>query len=366
MPLSEDSTNSPSALRDWIKRKLLAWFAQNQRELPWREDRDPYRILISEVMLQQTQVVTVVPYFHRFLEAFPDIQSLAQAEEQEVLRFWSGLGYYRRARFLHQAAKEIVDKHEGKFPQEPKVLQQLPGMGRYTVNAVLSQAFDHRLPILEANSQRVLCRLFGRREDPTVEPLRSWLWTTAEEILPLRKHSGDFNQALMELGALICKPNAPQCSVCPLRMKCETKKNGLQEVIPFRATPSETIAVDEVALVIWKKDKVLFCQRHEKADRWAGMWECPHVPLKESETHLIAAKRLLKSLDLRVSLGEELTTIRHGVTKYAITMKCLRGEYQSGRVKSDLYSQHRWLRPAEIDEYPVSSPQRRLLAHLLE
>src|SRR5437764_9937338 len=201
-----------------IRRRLLAWFDRHRRDLPWRRDRDPYRVWVSEVMLQQTTVAAVVPYFQRFLAAFPTVTALAAADEQDVLRLWEGLGYYRRARHLHRAAR-LLAARGGSFPRDPARLRGVPGMGRYTANAVLSQAFDRRLPILEANSQRVLCRLFGRTEDPRRGPLRRWLWRAAEEVLP-RKRVGEFNQALMELGALVCTPQAPRCGGCPLRTKC--------------------------------------------------------------------------------------------------------------------------------------------------
>ncbi len=182
-----------------ISRNLLRWFRKAKRPLPWRLDRDPYRIWISEIMLQQTQVVTVIPYFERFLAAFPSLIQLAQADERQVLRLWEGLGYYRRARDLHRAAKMIVADHGGVFPHEPVAASRLPGIGRYTLGAVLSQAFDAPLPILEANSERVLCRLFARRTDPRSPSERRWLWAAAQTLVPPR-HPGDFNQALMELG----------------------------------------------------------------------------------------------------------------------------------------------------------------------
>jgi A/G-specific adenine glycosylase len=164
---------------------------------------------VSEIMLQQTQVATVIPYFRRFLEAFPSLETLAAAREQDVLRLWEGMGYYRRARDLHRAAQRVVAEYAGRLPEEPALLRTLPGIGRYTAGAILSQAFDRRLPILEANSQRVLCRLFGRRDDPRRGPGRRWLWEVAEALLPVRR-VGDFNQALMELGALLCTPAAPR------------------------------------------------------------------------------------------------------------------------------------------------------------
>src|SRR5437764_8126511 len=188
-----------------LHRRLLGWFDRHRRDLPWRRDRDPYRVWVSEVMLQQTQVATVVPYFERFLAAFPTLADLAAADEQDVLRLWEGLGYYRRARHLHQAARRLAAEHGGTLPDDPAVWRDLPGVGRYILGAVLSQAFDRKLPIVEANSLRVLTRLFGYRGDPREGVGKKWVWAAAEAVLPA-KRAGDFNQALMELGALICTP----------------------------------------------------------------------------------------------------------------------------------------------------------------
>src|SRR5262245_53672998 len=284
---STSTPPEPFTLRRWMTRRLLGWFAEKQRRLPWRRDRDPYRIWVSEVMLQQTQVATVIPYFERFLQAFPTLSTLAAADEQEVLRLWEGLGYYRRARDLHAAARQLIAADGGAFPNDPEQLRGVPGMGRYTVNAVLSQAFDRRLPILEANSQRVLCRLFGRTEDPQRAPLRGWLWRAAEEVLP-RQRVGAFNQALMELGALVCTPTAPRCDECPLRTKCHARRMGLQESIPYRPAAPQTVDVQEAAIVLRQGPRVLLVQRPERG-RWARMWEFPHGELSEGETHEQAA-----------------------------------------------------------------------------
>ncbi len=360
-----DLPSAPAALRRWLGQRLLSWFARCRRDLPWRHTRDPYRIWISEVMLQQTQVATVIPYYERFLQAFPTLTALAAAEEQAVLRLWEGLGYYRRARDLHRAARRLQLEQGGSIPADPVVLSGLPGMGRYTRNAVLSQAFDVRLPILEANSVRVLCRLFGRTEDPTRGPLRRWLWQAAEDILP-RKQVGDFNQALMELGALVCTPSFPRCEECPLKTKCAAKKLGLQEAIPYRPAPPATVEVREAAVVLRRGKRVLLVRRPE-AGRWGNLWEFPHGELAPGETHEEAALRLLKSLTGYAGrLGPELLTIRHGVTRYRITMVCFEALHQGGRFHSDFYQEGRWLEPGELGSYPVSAPQRRLAHTLIE
>jgi A/G-specific adenine glycosylase len=348
-----------AALRPWLSRRLLAWFDRHQRDLPWRRSRDPYPIWVSEVMLQQTQVATVIPYFERFLTSFPTVADLAAADEQDVLRHWEGLGYYRRARDLHRTAKLLASRHAGLFPANPDELAGLPGLGTYTRNAVLSQAFDLRLPILEVNSQRVLSRLLGRREDPRHGPARRWLWQAAEALLPVRR-VGAFNQALMELGALVCTPTAPRCAECPLAAHCIARQLGLQETIPARTPPPETTRVQEAAVVVRRGDRVLLVQRPETG-RWAGLWEFPHGPLAEGETHEQAAGRLVGELTgLQARLGPELLTARHGVTRYHITLVCFEAQHAAGSFRPGFYVRGLWLAPAELAAYPVSSPQRKL------
>lgn len=314
-------------------------------------------------MLQQTQVATVVPYFERFLSVFPTLASLAQASEQEVLRLWEGLGYYRRARDLHRAARQLVTEHDSRLPDDPQVWRNLPGVGRYMVGAILSQAFDRRLPIVEANSERVLCRLWGQPADPRTGPTRRWLWETAAAVLP-RRRVGEFNQALMELGALVCTPVAPRCASCPLAADCVARRLGLQEQIPARAARPPTVEVHESAVIVRRGPRVLLVQR-PPAGRWAGMWEFPHGELEPGESHEQAAQRLAQSAGLRVDLGPELQTIRHGVTHHRITMVCFEARHRSGSLRSLFYQKGYWLEPARLHGYPVSSPQRRLARLLI-
>jgi A/G-specific adenine glycosylase len=314
-------------------------------------------------MLQQTQVATVVPYFERFVHAFPSLQHLASADEHDVLRLWEGLGYYRRARGLHAAARQILEEHGGQFPSDAAALAKLPGMGRYTVGAVLSQAFDCRLPILEANSLRVLCRVFARRDHPQRGPAQRWLWQTADLLLP-RRHVGEYNQALMELGALVCTPR-PRCEACPLATLCEARRQGLQNDIPLRSKPARTEQVREVAVVVHRGDRVLLVQR-PSTGRWPLLWEFPHGPMLDFQTSKGAAKRhLLELTGIQADMGAELTTVRHGVTRFAITMICLKGRYRRGSFGSNFYLQGKWLSPQNLAEYPVSAPQRQLARLLM-
>jgi A/G-specific adenine glycosylase len=238
-------------------------------------------------------------------------------------------------------------------------LQSLPGLGRYTCNAVLSQAFDRRLPILEANSQRVLARLYDLRDDPRRGPTRAYLWGKAEELLPARR-AGDFNQALMELGARVCLPTAPRCSICPAAAFCEARRRGVQGQIPPPRRPAEIVAVEEAALVVWKKRTVLLVQR-PAAGQWAGLWEFPHGPKGPEESHEQAALRCLRDgTGIDAEVGQELMTLRHGITRYRITLTCFESRFRAGAFKSSFYTRGRWVKPEELAAYPVSAPQRRL------
>ena len=354
----------PSRSLSVLRAKLLNWFDGYQRALPWRKNRDVYRVWVSEVMLQQTTVAAVVPYFERFVATLPSVESLAAADEQRVLKLWEGLGYYRRARHLHAAAKLLVAEHGSKLPDNPAVWASLPGVGRYILGAVLSQAFDRKLPIVEANSLRVLARLFGYRGDPRNVEGKAWVWAAAEAVLPT-KRVGDFNQALMELGALVCSPTAPACDECPLAAKCVAKRDGLQAKIPPRKKKLTVTAVSEVGVVIRGGRRVLLCQRPADADRWQNMWEVPHAVRKPSEGLDAAAVRVARELTgLELVPGAEMMTVKYGVTRFAITLVCLEATRQSGSFSPGFYAKAEWVLPGKLEAYPVSSPQRKLMTEL--
>ncbi len=357
-----------------VRTKLLNWFDKHQRDLPWRRDADgelasarvPYWVWVSEVMLQQTTVAAVVPYFERFISALPDVHALAAADEQRVLKLWEGLGYYRRARHLHAAAKTLVAQHGGELPDDPAVWAELPGVGRYILGAVLSQAFDRPLPIVEANSLRVLARLFGYPGDPREGEGKAWVWFAAEAVVPA-KRAGDFNQSLMELGALVCSPTAPACDRCPLATTCVANRDGLQSLIPPKKKPVAITEVAEVGVVIRDGDKLLLCQRRADAGRWQNMWEVPHAPRAEGEDVNAAAVRIVKALtDFDIEPGAEVMTIKHGVTRYAITLVCVEGTLAGGAFVPGAYAGAKWVTPDELAEYPVSAPQRKLMTALAD
>jgi A/G-specific adenine glycosylase len=255
-----------------FRRRLLAWYDRHRRDLPWRRTADPYHVLVSEAMLQQTQVATVIPYYRRFLERFPAISDLARASEQEVLRLWQGLGYYSRARNLQAAAKTVVAEHGGKLPQTVEALLKLPGVGRYTAGAVASIAFGTRAPIVDGNVARVLCRIDRIETDPRERETLQLLWRRAEEILP-KDRVGDFNSALMELGATVCTPRSPQCLICPVRAHCEAFAAGVQERIPAPRKAKPTPLLRRWTFCVERPGGEWLIEQRPSTGRWAGMWQ---------------------------------------------------------------------------------------------
>ncbi|HET6878802.1 MAG TPA: A/G-specific adenine glycosylase [Pirellulales bacterium] len=344
-----------------FRRKLLTWYARHARDLAWRRSPDAYRVWVSEIMLQQTQVATVARYFPRFVEAFPSIAALAAAEERDVLRLWEGLGYYRRARQLHLAAKVVVREHAGRFPSDPDAVRRLPGIGRYTAGAILSIAYDAREPILEANTIRLFSRLLAYRGSPWQKEGQATLWRLAEELLP-RRGSSKLNQALMELGSLICTPRQPACDRCPVQKLCPTNQQSLQHLIPLAKAKPRIEAVCEVLVVVRRGDTVLLHER-QTGERWAGLWDFPRFAVESSNggasAEIIA--RLSETTGVVARLAGPLTTLKHGVTRFRIVLDCHWADcIRAPRRRADL----RWLRPVELADYPLSTTGRKV-AHLI-
>jgi A/G-specific adenine glycosylase len=350
-----------------FRRRLRTWYYRHARDLPWRRTSDPYAIWLSEIMLQQTQVATVKPYYERFLKALPSIEALAQADEHDVLRLWEGLGYYRRARQMHQAARVIVAECQNRFPSDPRVLRRLPGIGRYTAVAILSIAFDAREPILEANTVRLFSRLLAYPANPASAEGQSLLWAMAEAVLP-RRNVGRFNQALMELGGEVCEPRQPRCPRCPVCSLCQANLQGLQQQIPAPKAKLRSEAVREVAVVVERRGRVLLL-RWPEGRRWAGLWDFPRFPVharQPAALHRELAENVLRLTGVAVAPGAHFTTLSHGVTRFRITLNCYRAKYLShANDEADLaVLETRWLRPEELAEYALSSTGR-LLATLL-
>ena len=315
-----------------FREKLKRWFRRRGRSLPWRETSDPYRIWVSELMLQQTTVKAVIPYFTRFIERFPTVRHVAQATEQEVLKYWEGLGYYSRGRNLHRAAVRIVEGHDGEFPKHLADLERLPGIGRYTAGAIRSFAFNLPAPIVEANTLRVYSRLLGYRGDAHSPSGKKLLWEFAESIQPPRS-AAQFNHALMDLGALVCTPTAPDCRHCPVRDVCRAAALGIQADVPAKKRRPVTTRLVEATIATRDHDRYLVCQRGSE-ERWAGMWDFPRFSVGEVEfTHDLNQTRLrqvarklsdqlaqeygIRALDLSLA-----TEYRHTVTRYRIRLLC--------------------------------------------
>jgi A/G-specific adenine glycosylase len=357
--LMESQLRTPEQLRVF-RRRLRAWFDKHARDLPWRRSRDPYAIWLSEIMLQQTQVETVKPYYERFLAAIPTIAALAAAEEQQVLRLWEGLGYYRRARQLHAAARKIVAEHDGQFPTDPNAVARLPGIGRYTAGAVLSIAFDQRRPILEANTIRVFSRLLAYEGQSASAAGQKVLWAFAEGVLPSRE-AGRFNQALMELGSEICRSRAPRCEECPVAEFCEARLRGLQNEVPRPKPRPQFEDVCEAAVIVRRRGRVLLIQWPE-GRRWAGLWDFPRFTIhgqKPAEVHRELAENVQRMTGVTIAPGEHLATVRHGVTRFRITLQCYDAEYVAHNGGGERFVQE-WLRPAELEHLPLSSTGRKL------
>jgi A/G-specific adenine glycosylase len=344
-----------------MRRRLIAWYRRHRRDLPWRRTRDPYCVWISEIMLQQTQVATVIPYYQRFLARFPDVNSLAVADEHEVLRHWEGLGYYRRARQLHRAARQIAADHGGIFPSAPADIERLAGIGRYTAGAILSIALDQPAPILEANTVRLHSRLLAVLDDPASRVAQNRLWHFAAALLP-RRGAGELNQALMELGSLVCTPRAPRCGDCPLSRWCLARASGLEEAIPRATKKIAAEAVREGAVVVWRGEHILL-RCHPTGERWAGLWDFPRFPLQgESPLHVAAelGRSVAAQTGLQIVLGDPLTTIRHSVTRFRITLDVFHAQRAGGRLRSAAGGELRWLRPAELTDVALSTTGRKI------
>ena len=357
-----------------IQDALLAWFQVAARDLPWRHARSPYRVWLSEMMLQQTQVETVIPYFQRFLERFPTLDALAAAPVDDVLKLWEGLGYYARARNLHAAARVIVRELHGEWPRTVEGLMALPGIGRYTAGAIASLAFEVAAPVLDGNVIRVLCRLFAIQRDPKDAQVREELWQLAETLLPLSKtergdqgmrgKAGEFNEALMELGALICTPRQPKCAMCPLATLCQAKKRSLQDQLPLKTRRKPLPHYDVTAAVIRKPGYVLIAQR-PFGGRLGGLWEFPGGKVEPGETLPQCLRREIKEeLGLRIKVGRPITSLDHAYTHFKITLHAFECEVLSGKPQALQVQAFKWVRLSALKKYAFAKTDLKIIEAL--
>jgi len=337
-----------------VVRALLAWYGRARRDLPWRRSQDPYRVWVSEIMLQQTQVERVIDFYGRFLERFPTVAALAAATEHDVLRLWEGLGYYRRARQLHAAAKTIVADHAGEFPRTVAGLRSLPGIGRYTAGAIASIAFDLPEPIVEANSRRVIARLAGHAAPLGTAAGDEPIWELAAGLVP-KQHPGRFNQALMDVGALVCTPVQPLCGTCPLADQCAARRTNRVAEIPMKAARRAVEEIHETAVVVRRAGRVLVVQRGP-GEWWEGLWDFPRLPGAAR-----GARRGIERSELLSGLAcgavSRLDTIAHTVTHHRITLDvvaCAAG--QGGKASPG----RRWVTATALASLAMTAPGRRI------
>jgi A/G-specific adenine glycosylase len=350
----------PAALHD----ALIGWFEANKADLPWRRTRHPYAVWLSEIMLQQTQVTAVIPYYERFLARFPTVEALAAAPLDEVLKLWEGLGYYSRARNLHRAAQRIVGEFGGAFPASVDDLLKLPGVGRYTAGAVASLALGLDAPVLDGNVIRLLTRLFNIADDSGQPETRRALWRLAEELVPPGR-AGAWNEGLMELGRLICTPRSPRCGVCPLAAHCEAHRLGLQEARPVRQPRSKTPHYDVTAAVIRHADgRVLIAQRPVDG-MLGGLWEFPGGKRQPGESLPECLRREIREeLGIEIAVGLQITTVRHAYSHFRITLYAYACEHLSGEPQAIGCADWAWVTPDDFDRYAFPATDQKIIAAL--
>ncbi len=347
-----------------FEKKLAAWFEKNKRDLPWRRLRNPYTVWISEIMLQQTQVRSVVDYFIRFLEQFSTVEALASAPLQDVLKAWEGLGYYSRARNLHRAAGLIVEKYGGQLPSEKSEILKLPGIGRYTAGAILSLAFGAREPALDGNVSRVLSRVFLLELPIDTTAAKRELWKLAEALLP-EKEVGRHNEALMELGATLCTPREPNCAACPVREMCRAFARGKQTELPLRSPRKKVPHYDVAAGVIWNDGQILITLR--PTDKMlGGLWEFPGGKCRQDETLEACLRREIREeLGLEIRVREHFQDVRHAYSHFKITLHMFHCDFLGGEPVLDGVDAFRWVKPSELLTLPFPAADGRVIQKIL-
>lgn len=353
------------AEREQFVELLLNWWDQGHSDLPWRRSKDPYAIWIAEVMLQQTQIATVTPYYKRWMARFPTVSAVVQAPLDDVLKVWEGLGYYRRARNLHAAAAIILDMYNGHLPDTVSELMKLPGIGRYTAGAIASIAFGRQVPVLDGNIIRVLSRLTDLEEDVTKSHTRKELWQLASDIVPAEK-TGDYNQALMELGQRVCVPSTPQCIGCPVSNFCLARERGTQYERPVRPPRKHIPHYDVVAGVIRHSqisaDAKFLIARRPLDSMLGGLWEFPGGKVEASENYEEALRReIAEELAIDIRVGRYLTEVKHAYTHFRITLHVFYAEHIKGIPQHIGVADHAWVSLSDLERYAFAATDLRII-----
>ena len=357
-------------MRASIQDELTGWYHRVHRDLPWRRTSDPYAIWVSEIMLQQTQVETVKPYYLRFMETFPDVETLAASPLEKVLHLWAGLGYYSRARNLHRGAAVVVERFEGRLPPDINLIKTIPGIGPYTAGAILSIAFGIPAPILDGNVIRVLSRIFHLTDDSTTTSARAVLWDLASLLVHPDQPSA-FNQAMMELGALVCVPGVPRCELCPLSHVCVAKSQGDAAELPTRGKEKVRPTQHVAAALITRGGRWLVCRRPEQG-LLGGLWELPLLEVMSPDDPAGVQVAIQHALGLVVDVGERLDQVRHIFTHLDLSITPWRCTSRGGEVLLGVatprrgvcttYLEARWASQAELKQLPTGVIVRKLLA----
>jgi A/G-specific adenine glycosylase len=347
-----------------IGQQLLSWYERYRRDLPWRRTRDPYAIWVAEIMLQQTRVETVLAYYERFLACFPTLDVLALAPLDDVLKVWEGLGYYARARNLHKAARLVFEELNGHLPPTPEALLLLPGIGRYTAAAIASIAFGHDAVALDGNLLRVLCRIFAIDDDPGRPKTQRVLEKLALAMLPPRR-AGDFNQALMDLGATICTPTLPSCLLCPLISLCQAQLEGIQNDLPIRATRSFRPHRDVTAGVIWGEDSRFLITKRPLDGMLGGLWEFPGGKRRPGEALPACLHReILEELAIKIHIGDLLCQVEHTFTHFNMTLYVFDCRWLSGTPRCLGCTDLRWITLDETGAFAFPVADQKIVAFL--
>lgn len=347
---------NPRALRE----RLLAWFKAEARDLPFRGTTDPYAVWVSEIILQQTRVDQGTPYYNRFVAAFPTVEALAAAPEEAVLKLWEGLGYYSRARNLHAAARMVCEQHGGRFPETAAQLRMLPGVGPYTAAAVASIAFGERVAVLDGNVKRVLARLYALDDCIDAPETERELWRLAQTLVPPR-NPGDFNQAMMELGARVCTPRTPACMACPAASECRAHAEGREAELPVRK-PKAATPLHEIVTAVIERDGCFLVGRRPHGGMLGGLWEFPGGKVEKGEDHALAlARECREELGVTVRVGGLVACVRHAYTHFRIVMSVYRCEITDGEPAALAHTELRWVRPEDFDTLAFPKANHKFL-----
>ena len=338
---------------------LLIWYDKEKRDLPFRENKDPYQIWISEVMLQQTKVSTVIPYFKKWINYYPDIKTVAKANLTDLLKIWEGLGYYGRCRNFYKAAIIVCNRYNGKIPNNWELFFALPGVGEYTAAAVLSIAYNMDYPVLDGNVKRVMFRILGLKKiSPTnINKIKKNL----QNIIP-EKNPGDFNQGMMELGALICIPMTPKCLECPVSSFCKAFKNGNPSLYPNKIKRKKTPHYDYTSGIIWK-EKYFLIQKRKENVMLGGLWELPNFKNPNINRIKDFFKNSIKeSLEFEIKILNTVCSVKHKYSHFSITMSCFNCELKKEKINSK--KEYKWILPRDIELYPFSKVNHKVFKHL--